>query len=52
MAEGAATAVGSAAGAAATAPFAVIDPRARASLGDRLDQLGAQVGDTLGQRGR
>lgn len=52
MAEGAATAVGSAAGAAATAPFAVIDPRARASLGDRLDLLGAQVGDTLGQRGR
>jgi esterase/lipase superfamily enzyme len=47
MATGAASAVGTAAGAAVTAPFAVVDPRARDNLGDRLEQLGAQMTDTL-----
>jgi esterase/lipase superfamily enzyme len=45
MATGAASAVGTAAGAAVTAPFAVVDPRSRDALGERLEQLG----DTLGQ---
>lgn len=45
MATGAASVVGTAAGAAVTAPFAVLDPRARDSFGDRLEQLG----DTLAQ---
>jgi esterase/lipase superfamily enzyme len=52
MAAGAATAVGSAAGVAVTAPFAIVDPRARDSLGNHLELLGAQVSDTLGEAAR
>jgi esterase/lipase superfamily enzyme len=48
MAIGAGSAVGSAAGMAVAAPFAVVDPRTRENFGDRAEQLGAHIGDALG----
>jgi esterase/lipase superfamily enzyme len=48
VAASAASAVGTAASVAVSAPFAVVDPRTREHIGERLDQLGTQVGDTAG----
>jgi esterase/lipase superfamily enzyme len=48
MAIGAGSAIGGAAGMAVAAPFAIIDPRTRDNFSDRAEQLGANVGDTLG----
>jgi esterase/lipase superfamily enzyme len=48
IAVGAGSAVGSAAGMAVTAPFAVFDSRARDNFSDRAEQFGSHVGDTLG----
>ena len=42
---GAATAVGTAAGLAISAPVAVIDPRTRESLGGHVEQLGRSASD-------
>jgi esterase/lipase superfamily enzyme len=42
---GAATAVGTAAGLAISAPVAVIDPRTRQSLGDHVETLGRAASD-------
>jgi esterase/lipase superfamily enzyme len=47
VAVGAASTLGSAAGVAVAAPFAIIDPRTRESLGDQFEQLGANVGATV-----
>jgi esterase/lipase superfamily enzyme len=46
VASGAASAVGTAASVAVTTPFAIVDPRARDTLGDRVRQFGDQLGDT------
>lgn len=48
VAVGAASAVGTAAGVAVSAPFAIVDPRTRDNLGDRLEQLGSNVGEVAG----
>ncbi len=45
---GAGSAVGSAAGMAVAAPFAVFDERTRDNFSDRAEELGGHVGDTLG----
>ncbi len=45
IAVGAAGTVGSAAGVAIAAPFAIIDPRTRENLGDNIEQVGANLGD-------
>jgi esterase/lipase superfamily enzyme len=47
VAVGAASSVGTAAGVAVSAPFAIVDPRTRENLGERLASMGAQVGDTV-----
>lgn len=47
VAAGAATTVGTAAGVAVAAPFAIIDPRTREGLGEHLESIGAAAGDTL-----
>ncbi len=47
VAVGAASTVGAAAGVAVAAPFAIVDPRTRESLGDRLEDVGSRVGDTF-----
>jgi len=44
---GAGSAVGEAAGAAVAAPFAIVDPRTRENLEDRLESIGDHIGDTL-----
>jgi esterase/lipase superfamily enzyme len=44
---GAATAVGTAAGLAVSAPLAVVDPRTRQSLGGHVDNLGRSVSETV-----
>ncbi|MBG0810471.1 alpha/beta hydrolase [Methylosinus sp. H3A] len=46
VATGAASAVGAAASVAVSTPFAVVDPRTRENLGDQLQRLGEQMGDT------
>lgn len=46
VAIGAASAVGTAASVAVSTPFAIIDPRTRENLSDRLEQFGSQIGDT------
>ncbi|CAN2534165.1 hypothetical+protein [Methylocapsa aurea] len=46
VATGAASAVGTAASVAVSTPFAVVDPRTRENLGDQLQRLGEQMGDT------
>lgn len=46
VATGAASAVGTAASVAVATPFAVIDPRTREHLGDQIQRLGEQMGDT------
>ena len=46
-AAGAAAAAGSVAGAAVAAPFAIVDPRTRENLGDRLGQAGENLGDAV-----
>lgn len=45
-ATGAGSAVGAAAGVAVSAPFAVVDPRSRETLGDRLESIGDHLGHT------
>ncbi|MBB4196450.1 esterase [Rhodoblastus sphagnicola] len=47
-ASGAVATVGSAAGLAISAPFSIIDGRTRDELGDRFDQVGGNLGSTLG----
>jgi esterase/lipase superfamily enzyme len=47
VAAGAGSAVGSAAGMAVSAPFALFDERARDNLNDRAEELGAHVGETV-----
>ncbi len=47
VAVGAASTVGAAAGVAVAAPFAIVDPRTRENLGDRLDTVGQGASDTL-----
>jgi esterase/lipase superfamily enzyme len=44
---GAATAVGTAAGLAVSAPVAIVDPRTRESLGDHVEALGRSASDTV-----
>ncbi|WP_245439839.1 alpha/beta hydrolase [Microvirga aerophila] len=44
---GAATAVGTAAGLAVSAPVAVLDPQTRRSIGGHVDQLGRSLSDTV-----
>ncbi|MBF9198274.1 alpha/beta hydrolase [Microvirga sp. BT290] len=44
---GAATAVGTAAGLAVSAPVAVVDPQTRRSIGGHVDQLGRSLSDTV-----
>lgn len=46
-AAGAVSTVGKAAGLVISAPIAIIDPRTRAGLGDQVEDLGGQIGDTL-----
>ncbi len=48
VAVGAASTVGSAAGVVVSAPFAVIDPRTRDNFGDNLEQVGSNLGATVG----
>jgi len=53
VATGAAGAVGGAAGVAVSLPISVIDPRTRENLGDRVEDVGARIGDTVnGATGR
>jgi esterase/lipase superfamily enzyme len=47
IAVGAASSVGAVAGAAVAAPFAIVDPRTAENMGDRLEQFGFHVGDTV-----
>jgi esterase/lipase superfamily enzyme len=47
VAAGAASTVGAAAGAAVAAPFAIVDPRTREDLGDRLESIGDHAAETL-----
>ena len=49
--EAAAGAVGSAAGVAISAPFAVIDPRTRENLGENFEHVGSNLGDAVGAGG-
>ena len=51
IAVGAAGAVGSAAGVAISAPFAVIDPRTRENLGENFEHVGSNLGDAVGAGG-
>jgi esterase/lipase superfamily enzyme len=51
IAVGAAGAVGSAAGVAISAPFAVVDPRTRQNLGENFEQMGSNLGDMVGAGG-
>jgi len=44
---GAVSTIGAAAGVAVATPFAIVDPRTRESLGDRFEQLGGSVTDTV-----
>ncbi len=46
-ASGAAAVVGSAAGVAVAAPFAIVDPPTRENLGDNIEQAGTNFGDAL-----
>jgi esterase/lipase superfamily enzyme len=46
-ATGAGSAVGAAAGVAVSAPLAIVDPRSRESLGDRLDSIGDHLGSAV-----
>jgi len=48
VAAGAGAAVGAAAGTAIAAPFAIVDPRTRENLSDRLESVGGHVGDAVG----
>jgi hypothetical protein len=43
--------VGSAAGVAISAPFAVIDPRTRENLGENFEHVGSNLGDAVGAGG-
>jgi esterase/lipase superfamily enzyme len=43
VAAGAASAVGSAASVAVVAPFAIVDPRTRDNLSDRIEQFGTDI---------
>ncbi len=47
VAAGAASTVGSAAGAAVAAPFAIVDPATRENIGERLEAVGDTAGETL-----
>ncbi len=47
VAAGAASTVGSAAGAAVAAPFALVDPVTRENMGERLEAVGDAAGQTL-----
>jgi esterase/lipase superfamily enzyme len=47
VAVGAASTVGAAAGLAVSAPFAIVDPRTRESLGDGFSSIGEHAGHTL-----
>jgi esterase/lipase superfamily enzyme len=47
VAAGAVTTVGKAASLVISAPIAIIDPKTRAGLGDQVEDLGGQIGDTL-----
>ena len=47
VAAGAGATVGAAAGVAVAAPFAIIDPRTRENLSDRIDSIGDHASDTL-----
>ena len=47
IAVGAASTVGAAAGVAVAAPFAIVDPRTRENLGEQMESVGSQVGETL-----
>ncbi len=51
IAVGAAGAVGSAAGVAIAAPFAVVDPRTRENLGENFEQVGSNIGNVVGAGG-
>jgi esterase/lipase superfamily enzyme len=48
-ATGAGSAVGAAAGVAVAAPFAIVDPRSRENLGDRLESIGDHLGHAVAQ---
>jgi len=51
IAVGAAGAVGSAAGVAISAPFAIVDPRTRENLGENFEHVGSNFGDAVGAGG-